>query len=213
MLTRRKLIFGVGSLTAGLVGITSTGAFTSAEADRSVSVQVTGDSDAFLALRQTTDPNSQAFVNTDGDTVSFDFSDSNETADLGNGFNIDTVTKLDNLLEAQNQGAQSFYLSVDLAGLGFIDEEGFNPYVGMAVKSEKTADSYENANIVFNSEVANSSGGEVPDPADDGPYELSTGERVYLDLIVDTSDVTTPISLDNGELTFIANQKSTLQTE
>lgn len=215
-MNRRKFILGLGSLAATGTAVTSTGAFTSVEADRTVSVDVVGDSSAYLSFQKAADEqsdpgaNSDAYVDDSGDAISFDFRSSNETADLGDGFNIDAVTRIEDLLEVRNQGTQSVFLSVDLQGLRFIDDEFNNPYVGMGVKTDATASSYENANIVFNSENANAFGGVVDNPRDDGAAELIPGESYNLDLVVDTTDLTGTITLKGGTITFIANQESSL---
>ena len=52
---RRKFVLGVGALAAGGAAAVGSGAFTSVEADRDVSVSVADDADALLALRDETD--------------------------------------------------------------------------------------------------------------------------------------------------------------
>jgi hypothetical protein len=210
---RRKFIAGLGSLAAAGAAVTGTGAFTSVDTNRTVSVELAGDSSAYLALERAADKNSDpgansaAFVDDSGGTISFNFSNTNDSRGLGDGFNVNAVTKINDLLEMRNQGTQSTYISVDLAGLGFIDDGGNNPYVGLAVKSGPHATSYENENIVYNSLVDNSWGGVVPDPREDGAYELKPGESVNLDLIVDTTAVTGTIALPAGTLKFTASQE------
>jgi hypothetical protein len=216
-MNRRKFIAGFGSLAAVVAGAVGTNAFTSAEANRTVNVEVAGDDKAFLALQKakgvSSDPgvNSDAYVNVNGGEVSFDFSSNNGTADLGNGFNKNAVVEIEDLLEVKNQGTQSVHLSIDLADLDISDSSGNNAYVGLAVVANETASGVENENIAFDSDIPGSNvGGDVPDPMNGGPYELSTGESVHLDLTVDTRDFEDTGVSTSGTVTFIADQDSSL---
>ena len=213
---RRKFVIGLGSLAAGGAAATGTGAFTSVEADRSVDVEVAGDDAAYLGLQKAADPNSDpgknsdAYVDTSGAAVSFDFSSSNGTSDLGDGFNPNAVTEIDDLIEVENQGTQAAYLSVDLADLDISDGSGNNAYIGLAVRADEDASSNLNDNIAFDSETSGANvGGVVPDPTTDGAYELTQGESVHLDLTVDTTDFEGTGST-TGSVTFIADQDSSL---
>lgn len=214
---RRHVLGGIAVVATGSTAALGTGAFSSMQADRSVAVEVAGDDNGFIAIRKAADAesdpgaNSEAYVDTSGHTVALDFSSGNDAEDLGDGFNLNSVTRIHDLLEIQNQGTQSVFISVDLAGMGFVDPAGNNPWVGLAVKSGPTAESYKNENIVFNSLADNTWGGAVPDPRDDGPYELDVGERVNLDLTVDTTNVVAPIGLPEGSLAVIVNQDSDLK--
>ena len=214
---RRSVLGGVALLATGSATAFGTGAFSSVEAERSVAVEIAGDGSGYLAIRKAADTesdpgaNAEAYVDTSGETVALDFSSANNTPNIGDGFNLNSVTRIHDLLELQNQGPQSVFISVDLAGMGFIDPDGNNPYVGLAVKTGPHADSYENENIVFNSIVDNTWGGVVPDPREDGAYELDAGESVNLDLTVDTSPVGEPIALPPGtSLSVLAEQESSL---
>ena len=64
-MNRRRLLAAFGA-AAGASGILGTGAFTSVEADRSVSVEVADDADAFLAMERSNGPNGE-FAETTGD--------------------------------------------------------------------------------------------------------------------------------------------------
>ena len=216
-MNRRKFIAGFGSLAAVVAGAVGTNAFTSVKANRTVNVEVAGDDKAFLALQKAegvnSDPgvNSDAYVNDVSGEVSFDFSSNNGTADLGNGFNKNAVVEIEDLLEVKNQGTQSVHLSIDLADLDISDSSGNNAYVGLAVVANENASGVENENIAFDSDTSGSNvGGDVPDPTDDGPYELGTGESVHLDLTVDTRDFEDTGVSTSGTVTFIADQDSSL---
>jgi hypothetical protein len=213
---RRKFIASIGSVAAGAAAVTGTGAFTSVEADRSVDVEVAGDSSAYLGLRKAADENvdpganSDAYVDDSGSEVSFDFSSSNSTTDLGDGFNPNAITEVDNLIEVQNQGTQSAFLSVDTADLDLSDGSGNQAGVGLAVVDDESATSNLNDNIAFDSGGSNPDGGSIADPTTDGAYELTQGESVHLDLTVDTTTFDNANVSTSGSITFIADQSSSL---
>ena len=213
---RRKFIASIGSVAAGAAAVTGTGAFTSVEADRSVDVEVAGDSSAYLGLRKAADENaspganSDAYVDDSGAEVSFDFSSSNSTTDLGDGFNPNAITEVDNLIEVQNQGTQSAFLSVDTDNLDLSDGSGNQAGVGLAVVADETATSNLNDNIAFDSGGSNPDGGSIADPTTDGAYELTQGESVHLDLTVDTTVFDNANVSTSGSITFIADQSSSL---
>jgi hypothetical protein len=101
---RRNLLAGLGGLTVASSLTLGTGAFTSVEASRSVSVAVADDADAFLRLAPCEGPNGD-YVTTDGGTVAIDVSSSNDAL-LGEGVNADARTVVDDVLAIENQGTQ-----------------------------------------------------------------------------------------------------------
>ena len=119
---RRKFIAAMGSLAAGGAAAMGTGAFTSVEADRTLSVDVAGDASAFLSISKATDsdgdvyPNAQEYVDIDQTTgeVSLDFTQADDTSGASaSGVNSDAKTIFDNLLDITNNGTQEVELSVD----------------------------------------------------------------------------------------------------
>jgi hypothetical protein len=194
---RRKYLAAIGSAAAaGAAGI-GTGAFTSVTADRSVDVEVAGDSSAYLQLQKISgEPNSQQYVNVDSGEVSFDFSDGNsDVAGGGNGFNPDAVTEVENLLRVGNQGTQEVEFYVDVSGVDL--SNGTTIQVRAEDGSGNTVE-----NIAQN--------GGVSSPAPDS-ITLTTGETAVLDLIVDTTNLDTssgtlPFEDDDGTVTFVADQ-------
>jgi hypothetical protein len=76
---RRKFIAGVGSLAAGAAAVTGTGAFTTASAERKVTVNVVGDQGAYLGLNPTDE---RASTNSEG-ALEIDLSALNPNAQIG----------------------------------------------------------------------------------------------------------------------------------
>jgi len=170
---RRKFVVGLGALASGSAAAVGTGAFTSVTADRAVDVEVAGDASAYLGLEPVSgDPNA-AYVQ----EVSFDFSSSNPntSGDLGDGFNPDSVTVVDDLLRVTNQGTQDVDFSVDLSGLN----------TGNADVTLSTDELGGESDLVANS------------------ITMSPGEDIILDLEVDTTGQGPATA--SGTVTFTAN--------
>lgn len=112
---RRKFVLGLGAATFGGATTIGSGAFTSTQAERSITVGVVQDSDAFLKL----DAEGSVNRSSAGDVVEMDFPGIQET-DLNpqdpDGVNANAVTRFssepdeddsDGLLRITNQGTQS----------------------------------------------------------------------------------------------------------
>jgi hypothetical protein len=109
---RRKLLAGLGSLAAGGAAVIGTGAFTSVSANRGVAVNVADDSDALLSITKDTrggsvTANANEYVDTSGQTVSLDITETDSGAD---GINDDATTVIDDLLTVTNQGTQDVFI-------------------------------------------------------------------------------------------------------
>jgi len=105
---RRSVLIGLGALTVGGGAVFGTGAFSSVEAERSVSVSTTGDGDALLAFDVETTFNG---VDDGGeDVVEFNFGDGDNG---GNDLNQDAETTFDDVLEVTNNGNDGVVLSID----------------------------------------------------------------------------------------------------
>ena len=111
-MNRRKLIATLGATAAATSGAVGTGAFTSVSADRSVSVAVAGDQNAFLRIGPCTDdsgnptPNS-AYAQFEGGTFTLDLTGANgNDPPAGSGVNADAVSRFDDVFEIRNQGTQ-----------------------------------------------------------------------------------------------------------
>ena len=111
---RRKLLATVGSLAAGSATAAGTGAFTSVEADRNVSVQVADDADAFLSMKPSPGPNGSYAAVEDGQlALRLDGSDDTPA---GDGVNDDAVTRIEDIFRIRNQGTQEVFVFVEEFG-------------------------------------------------------------------------------------------------
>lgn len=105
---RRKFLATVGSLTAASAAAIGTGAFSSVTASRAITVQVKGDSNAYLGISGDPDYTSE----TDG-TLEINL-DGNGN---GSGLNGDATTEFADLLTVSNQGTKNALVWVDLNDL------------------------------------------------------------------------------------------------
>ncbi len=107
---RRKFIASIGSVAAGAAAVTGTGAFTSVEAKRDVSVQVANDSEAYLSITANDTPNGNEYAQTEGGTstgskITLNFDEVTKNGDAS-GLNDDATTVIRDVLTIQNQGTQ-----------------------------------------------------------------------------------------------------------
>jgi len=101
-MNRRKFLIGAGSLAAGSAAAMGTGAFTSVQANRSVSVTTANDGSAKLAFDQTNSTNSSYVTQSDGE-VSINATD----------LNVDGTTQINDLFHVRNNGTQPVVVYVD----------------------------------------------------------------------------------------------------
>ncbi|QKY20961.1 right-handed parallel beta-helix repeat-containing protein [Halolamina sp. CBA1230] len=113
---RRKFIAGIGALSAA--GAVGTGAFTSASADRTVSVSVAGDASAFLAMDTSGTANGE-FASINSDQIELDFSESSAG---GDGLGLDSTYEFDDVFRITNQGTQPVYVWANFSG-GSLDDD------------------------------------------------------------------------------------------
>jgi len=117
---RRNILAALGAISAGGTIVTGTGAFTSVEADRDVSVQVADDANAFLRMAAAGEGNDE-YITTRGGELGINLTSSNDAVS-GEGVNMNATTVIADLFEIQNQGTQE--IEVEVTPLSFIDTDG-----------------------------------------------------------------------------------------
>jgi len=105
-MNRRKFLIGAGSLAAGSAAAMGTGAFTSVEANRSVTVNTSADSDALLRFEATSDNENGAYASTDNGEIEIDLSDLSDLQESPSGVNQNATTKIFDIFTIENQGTQ-----------------------------------------------------------------------------------------------------------
>ncbi|WP_251330123.1 hypothetical protein [Haloplanus pelagicus] len=108
---RRRLLSGLASLVAGGAAVVGTGAFTSARADRDISVAVADDAGAMLGIEPASGPNG-AYTRTQGGELGIDIGKLNTDAD----------TWMDDVFRVTNAGTQPVWLWARLTAGGFKTE-------------------------------------------------------------------------------------------
>lgn len=133
---RRRFLAGAGSAAATGSALIGSGAFSRTESNRSISVQVAEDRDAYIELNSVSgSANSQNFIDWDDNghlEIEIDFASQN-----GDGANSNSQTFWDDLFKICNRGKAEevdVYIA-DTAGIGFGDGE-IAFYTGDAANSQ-----------------------------------------------------------------------------
>jgi hypothetical protein len=157
----------MGSIAAGGAATVGTGAFTSVEANRTVNVNVADDTNAYVGLRATSDPNGQFASGSSSDEITIDFDSSGNT---GSGVNPNAETVFEEVFQIENQGTQNVEVDLSSSGITIQDPGGIDVD---AISGDGVA-----AALSTN------------DGDTDGTVELDEGEKVDVDFAVDsgTSD-------------------------
>lgn len=94
---RRKLLIGLGAVTAGGIAALGTGALSSSEVDRNLTAEVVGDGGAYITLEAT----SKYAEISEGGQLFLHFDDETEDAGdgVGSGLNQDSVNRFDGVFE------------------------------------------------------------------------------------------------------------------
>jgi hypothetical protein len=162
-----------------------------------VTVDVQTDSNAYLGLVPTNDPNGvfAEEVSSGELEVAFDDSLPNNTGsdDNGSGLNQDALTVFDNVFEIRNQGTQRVQVTLDGGGgnQSIIVQSPGSIGDGTAPDSGKptsiTSGSDELAVALATTPASDGSGGSGKDGSDsDGNIELDAGSSVKVDFAVST---------------------------
>ncbi|QCC49974.1 hypothetical protein DV733_01480 [Halapricum salinum] len=183
----------MGSLAAGGAAAMGSGAFTSVEADRELSIDVAGDASAFLSISKAEDdagnvyPNAQEYVDVDENgVVSLDFTQADDTAgSSASGINRNAKTIFDNLLDITNNGTQDVVLSVDS---DLIASQG--GYLGIYAENSQ-GDSSDNTGL---------SSADTSQTTTLTPGESASNIGIYIPKGVDFDQVS------GGTLTFVAEK-------
>ena len=184
-MNRRNVLAGLGTIVAGGGAVLGTGAFSSVEASRTVTVTTAGDSSAYLGISVTGD------YAVDGDTndaVKIDLGDSSSTSD---GFNDDAITTVNGILTLSNNAADGNQITV-----GFDDGSGSQTATRTIV-----AETDSNGNVLAEVDFKL-----AQDDGSGNQYTLTdTSSSVNVNATVRTGSETTASSSTADTLTLIAD--------
>jgi len=108
---RRKFVIGMGALAAGSAAAVGSGAFSSVEADRELSVTIADDADAFLGLST-----SSPYAREEDGVLELTFNedaDGDDGVPEGDGINPNATTVFRDVFEITNQGTQEIQVYVE----------------------------------------------------------------------------------------------------
>lgn len=186
---RRSLIASIGVVTTGGVAI-GTGAFTTAEAERTLNIEVAEEDSAVLAIGRINENDTGEFVQPLGQNneVSFDFNNTAPTDGFGPG--TESTYRFDRLFAVENQGSQTVYFQTEFEENedSISDQELEN--IGIYVEEEDDNDLLlDGENAVLKLEVGEDAA-ELGFKIDtDGiDVELNDNEQITLDGVITASD-------------------------
>ncbi|QGX93654.1 hypothetical protein EI982_02020 [Haloplanus rallus] len=130
-MNRRQLLAIIGAIGGTGAVVNGTGAFTTVQANRDVSVSVTDDALAYLAIDDTGNANDEYVSESGGGEFGIDLTGSNTTSGGGSGVNTDAVTVIEDLFEVRNQGTQD--VDVSVTPLTFVDTNSGNTLIVLVV--------------------------------------------------------------------------------
>ncbi|WP_226011693.1 hypothetical protein [Halomicrobium salinisoli] len=132
---RRQFVASLGVIAGGGAAAMGTGAFSSVQAERDVSVSVADDSSAYLAIRPTDEPNGNYADDTGNGELAIDLSDSNGNVDNGiaggEGLNTNALTTMADVFEVVNQGTQTVELQTTPLLFYDVDWSNFDGVLGV----------------------------------------------------------------------------------
>ena len=187
---RRKFIIGAGALATGASAAVGTGAFSSVQADRDVTVEIADDSEAYLAFNDDTftSGNSGVFADYENGELVIDFG---ATDGGGQGVNQNTITDFDDVFGINNQGTQEVEIWFELSE----ELEEWVDFYAVAGNNDGPLASDETLSLV----------GE--DNASSGPGfgGLGDGQQLRVGISIDLRDDDTPgVGELEGEVTVNA---------
>jgi hypothetical protein len=130
-MNRRQLLAIIGAISGGGAVVNGTGAFTTVQANRDVSVSVTDDALAYLAIDDTGNDNAEYVTEDANGEFGIDLDGGNTTSGGGSGVNTDAVTVIEDLFEVRNQGTQD--VDVSVTPLTFVDTNSGNTLIVLVV--------------------------------------------------------------------------------
>ncbi|EMA69649.1 DUF1102 domain-containing protein [Halorubrum distributum] len=194
-MNRRKFLAGLGATAVGGAAATGTGAFTSVEADRTVSVAVADESTgSYLVLDALAESSSEngAFATnpgSDGKLV-FDFNaeiDDTTNSEGGEGPGKNSVYEFDEVFEVENQGSQTVNVGIEtLTQSDFEDGGGSSPTDTLEMSFYPNSD--------------------ATSPLQGSPVSISPGSAQTVGVKIDIGDVN--FSDFSAEATVIADADS-----
>ena len=107
-------LFALVIMFAAVGLLTATGAFTTVEADRTATVNVTGDASALLAIQESGNAGIGNVTNAQSGEAQIDLSESSVNDNNAQGLNPNATTTVNPLINVTNQGTQQVNLTITI---------------------------------------------------------------------------------------------------
>ena len=179
----KSKIFALVLIFAAIGVAAGTGAFTTAEADRTAEVNVAGDANALLGIDQAASTAGNELVDVDGDSQQVVLNLSNASNQSATGINADAATDFGNVLNFTNNGEDTIHVKIE-TNTEDVDPKSVHFYVGNSSEPATTGDadgSIDNAQLDtvaqsgFDSNAANASNSNNADRfAADQKYSMTS---------------------------------------
>ncbi|ADD05201.2 uncharacterized protein Nmag_1625 [Natrialba magadii ATCC 43099] len=187
---RRKFVLGMGALATGSAAAFGTGAFSSVEAHREVTVEFEGDSEAYLGL---SGDDTYVTDDTDNSRLTIDIGGGSGTEAGGQGLNEYAVTTISDIVQITNQGTETvgvqldhddvnenvdFFISDSAADSGDQLEPGQHIWLGVQVDDtdgelSDSSDGFGNLRITTGIEEEGPEPAPEPEPPEPDPASVS----------------------------------------
>jgi len=173
---RRKMLAALGSVAVGGATAVSTGAFTTVSANRSVSVEITGDSQALLGLDKNSAGSNNEYATISDGEVSIELDNGDDGG--GAGLNENAETDIFDIFGVENQTTQPVFVyvppeSVSRAVRPDADDDGDREFAQQGTDTEIYVD--PQATSRPNAENSTSGRGGISFTGIYGTYDPSTG--------------------------------------
>lgn len=168
MVTRRNVLVGLGGLVAGSGALFATGAFTTVQAQRTVTIETAGDAGAFLAL-EAARPNDE-YVGTTSDGRIQIFLDGTDAA--AQGINRGARSRFENLVNVTNQGTEdvdSLTFQFDVTGA---DQNDADVEAALKITSGDTTIAADGSQNLVDESVEGGVGDDVLGPGEFVPFGI-----------------------------------------
>ncbi len=192
MANRRSVLVGLGGLVAGGGALIGTGAFTTVEAERTVSVSTAGDGSAFLGLTpavRNSDGSDNPYVEQTSDTVEITLENpgSNNSAGNATGLNRNIKITFRNLVTITNNGSQDitelFLEIIEVATEGGVDDPGLDSTFNFPVSPPSTSSAPGGSEAIADIDIMDNGADILESDTEDD--DLTPGESMDFGIEVD----------------------------
>lgn len=169
---RRHILSALGTLAAGGALTTATGAFSSVQADRDISVNVAGDASAFLGIAPASGPNG-AYADMSNGPLTLNFTGTNGNVG-GTGVNSDAITSFAEVFEIRNNGTQE--IDVTISPLTFFDTDSGDILLALIIPNTVFPGTFTlgvGDAEMFHVIIASIGSGSSPGPSIDGTIDIT----------------------------------------